>query len=214
MFYSRASQRRIAKTLAVDRKTVAKIIAEHEQARRGAPLEKRKPRKSLLDPFQDHIAQLLERYPEITAVRMLGGLAAECLYDNMKVVVSGHDGEQPIYNTRFLAFATYYGFRPVACRPRRPETKGKVERQFQLLEGNLLNGRTFSSLQHLNQTTAWWLAHVADVRQHKTTRRTPLDLFQEELPHLLPLPERPYDTAEVVYRTVNPEGYLSYLQNF
>src|SRR5438128_5675671 len=132
----------------------------------------------------------------------------------MKVVVSGHDGEQPIYNTRFLAFATYYGFRPVACRPRRPETKGKVERQFQLLEGNLLNGRTFSSLQHLNQTTAWWLAHVADVRQHKTTRRTPLDLFQEELPHLLPLPERPYDTAEVVYRTVNPEGYVSYLQNF
>src|SRR5438093_6998836 len=74
MFYSRASQRRIAKTLAVDRKTVAKIIAEHEQARRGAPLEKRKPRKSFLDPFQDHIAQLLERYPEITAFRMLEGL--------------------------------------------------------------------------------------------------------------------------------------------
>jgi len=35
-----------------------------------------------------------------------------------------------------------------------------------------------------------------------------LDLFQEELPHLLPLPEKPYDTAEVVYRTVNPEGYV------
>jgi hypothetical protein len=71
MFYSRASQRRIAKTLAVDRKTVAKIIAEHEEAQRGAPLEKRKPRKSILGPFQDNIVQLLERYPEITAVRML-----------------------------------------------------------------------------------------------------------------------------------------------
>src|SRR5439155_111440 len=66
----------------------------------------------------------------------------------------------------------------------------------------------------LNETAAWWLAHVADCRQHQTTRRTPLDLFQEELPHLLPLPEKPYDTAEVVYRTVNPEGYVSYLQNF
>ena len=31
--------------------------------------------------------------------------------------------------------------------------------------------RTFSSLQHLNETTAWWLAHVADVRVHKTTHR-------------------------------------------
>jgi len=150
----------------------------------------------------------------VAAFTYLGGLAAECLYDNMKVVVSGYDGEQPIYNTRFLAFATYYGFRPVACRPRRPETKGKVERQFQLLETNLLNGRAFSSLQHLNETAAWWLAHVADCRHHKTTHRTPLDLFQEELPHLLPLPEKPYDTAEVVYRTVNPEGYVSYQLNF
>ena len=150
----------------------------------------------------------------VQAFTHLKGVAAECLYDNMKVVVSGHDGEQPIYNTRFLAFATYYGFRPVACRPRRPQTKGKIERPFWYLEQNLLNGRTFSSLQHLNETTAWWLAQVADVRVHKTTQRTPLDLYQEELPHLLPLPEKPYDTAEVVYRTVNPEGFISYLQNF
>ena len=70
MFYSRASQRRIAKTLAVDRKTVAKIIAEHEEARSGSAPQKRKPRTSLLDPFQDNIVQLLERYPEITAVRL------------------------------------------------------------------------------------------------------------------------------------------------
>jgi hypothetical protein len=150
----------------------------------------------------------------VSAFTHLGGVAADCLYDNMKVVVSGYDGEQPIYNTRFLAFATYYGFRPVACRPRRPQTKGKIERPFWYLETNLLNGRTFASLQHLNETTAWWLAHVADVRLHKTTRRTPLDLYQEELPHLLPLPEKPFDTAEVVYRTVNPEGHISYLQNF
>ena|SRR2546426_9292978 len=70
MFYSRASHRRIAKTLGVDRKTVANVIAGHEQARTGAPPKKRPPWKSLLDPFQDNVIQLLERYPEITAVRM------------------------------------------------------------------------------------------------------------------------------------------------
>ena len=26
----------------------------------------------------------------------------------------------PLYNTRFLSFATHYGYRPQACRPRRP----------------------------------------------------------------------------------------------
>ena len=150
----------------------------------------------------------------VRAFTYLGGLAAHCLYDNMKVVVSGHDGEQPIYNTRFLAFATYYGFQPVACQPHRPETKGKVEKAFHFVETNLLNARSFTSLDHLNETAAWWLAHVADLRQHRTTGKTPLDLYRQELPHLLPLPEKPYDTAEVLYRTVNNEGCISYRANF
>ena len=53
----------------------------------------------------------------------LGGVAATCLYDNMKVVVTAYEDDVPIYNSRFLAFATHYGFRPIACRPRRPQTK-------------------------------------------------------------------------------------------
>ena len=75
-----------------------------------------------------------------------------------------HDDDGPFYNPKFLAFATHYGFRPQACRPRRPQTKGKVERQFYYVETNLLNGRTFDTLEHLNEVTAWWLADVADVR--------------------------------------------------
>jgi hypothetical protein len=30
----------------------------------------------------------------------------------------------------------------------------------------------------------------------------------------LPIPEKPYDSAEVVYRTVNSEGVIAYRQNF
>jgi transposase len=150
----------------------------------------------------------------VRAFEHLQGLAATCLYDNMKVVVTGYDGEQPIYNTRFLAFATHYGFRPWACRPRHPQTKGKIERNFWYAEKNLLNGRTFSSLEHLNQVTANWLATTADLRTHQETKRRPIDLYQEEKPHLLPLPAHPYDTALVLYRTVNSEGCVPYLQNF
>jgi transposase len=150
----------------------------------------------------------------VRAFEHLGGVAATCLYDNMKVVVARYEGDEPIYNTRFLAFATHYGYRVWACRRRRPRTKGKCERPFHFVETSLLNGREFRSLEHLNEVTVRWLAETADVRVHRETNRRPIDLHAEELPYLIPLPEKPYDTAEVVYRTVNAEGMVSYRQNF
>jgi transposase len=150
----------------------------------------------------------------VRAFEHLGGVAATCLYDNMKVVVTGYDGGEPIYNTRFLGFAAHYGFRPIACRPRRPQTKGKVERPFGYAESSLLGGRDFHSLEHLNDTTAWWLAEVADVHLHRETKARPLDRHAQEQPHLIPLPAQPFDTAEVVYRTVDAEGFVVHRTNF
>jgi transposase len=150
----------------------------------------------------------------IRAFEHLGGVAACCLYDNMKVVVLRHGEEGPLYNPRFLAFATHYGFTPQACRPRRPQTKGKVERPFWYAETNLLNGRTFRTLEHLNEVTAWWLANVADVRVHGETRQRPVDRHAEERPRLIALPEQSYEVAPVVYRVVSVEGFVAYQQNF
>jgi hypothetical protein len=77
-----------------------------------------------------------------------------------------------------------------------------------------LNGRTFTSLEHLNEVARRWLAETADLRTHRETRRRPIDLFEEEKPHLLALPARAYDTARVLYRTVDADGHIAYLQNF
>lgn len=150
----------------------------------------------------------------IRAFEHLDGVARQCLYDNMKTVVTRYDGDEPVLNTRFLAFATHYGFRPWPCRRGRPQTKGKVERPFDYIERNLLNARTFSCLDQLNELLTWWMANRADVRVHRVTKQRPIDRHESERAHLLPLPAQPHDTAEVCSRVVNAEGRISYRNNF
>ncbi len=149
----------------------------------------------------------------VHAFHHLGGVARVCLYDNFKAVVLRHDADGAFYNPKFLAFATHYGFRPQACRVRRPQTKGKVERQFHFVETNLLNGRTFETLEHLNEATVGWLQSVADVRVLRDFQESPLQRHAVEQPHLLALPTCDFDTAQVVYRHVNVEGYVTHRLN-
>jgi transposase len=149
----------------------------------------------------------------VHAFHHLGGVARVCLYDNFKAVVLRHDADGAFYNPKFLAFATHYGFRPQACRVRRPQTKGKVERQFHFVETSLFNGRTFETLEHLNEVTAQWLASVADVRVLRDFKESPLERHALEQPHLLALPTCDFDTAQVVYRHVNVEGYVTHRLN-
>lgn len=150
----------------------------------------------------------------VRAFHHLGGVARVCLYDNFKAVVLWHDADGPLYNPKFLAFATHYGFRPQACRVRRPQTKGKCERKFYYVETSLLNGRTFDTLEHLNAVTAQWLREVADVRRLRDFQESPAQRHAREQPHLLPLPAADFDTALVLYRHVNVEGFVAYRLNF
>lgn len=81
------------------------------------------------------------------------------------------------------------------------------------VETNLFNGRTFETLTHLNEVTAWWLENVADVRSLRDFKESPLQRHAVEQPHLLTLPTSDFDTAQVVYRHVNVEGYVTHRLN-
>jgi transposase len=70
MSYGGASQRRIAGALGLARKTVAKILKQHELERAGTVVSKTTRRPRLLDPYEETMTEMLERYPDITAVRL------------------------------------------------------------------------------------------------------------------------------------------------
>jgi transposase len=149
----------------------------------------------------------------IEAFSAFGGVAARCKYDNQKAVVVRWEGSQPIYNLRFIDFATYYEYRPVACRPGHPNDKPHVERSFWELERSFFNGREFADEQDLAAQLEGWRTGTSDLRPHPKAKRQPIELFAEECSALLPLPQHPYDTARVIYRLCDIEGYVAWEGN-
>ncbi len=142
------------------------------------------------------------------------GTPAQCLYDSEKTVVLRWEAGRPVMNPAFSGFATHYRIRPIICRRGRPETKGKIERPFQYVEGNLLCGREFQDIDDLRACARWWMKEVSDMHRHDTTGRPPLELFhEEELSALTRLPLHPYDSAEVALRVCNLDGYIEFETN-
>ena len=143
----------------------------------------------------------------VHAFRRLQGVAHKCKYDNQKAVVLRWEGNQPVYNPRFVAFATHYEFIPVACRPYKPNDKPRVERSFWELVRSFFNGREFRDEGDLRTQLSRWMDEVCDQRGKK---RTSLERFEDERQHLRPLPRHPYDTARVVYRVCDIEGCIAW----
>jgi transposase len=115
---------------------------------------------------------LIRRHQD--AFQYFQGCPRECLYDNEKTIVLRWEAGRPVFNPAFTLFITHYNCRPIACRPGRPQTKGKIEAPFKYIESNLLGGREFQDIEDLRATARWWLKEKADLHIHDTTGRPPL----------------------------------------
>jgi len=155
---------------------------------------------------------LIRRHQD--AFSYYGGICRQCLYDGEKTVVLRWEAGQPVFNPAFSAFITHYECKPVACRPGRAQTKGKIEAPFLYVEKNLLNGRDFQDLDDLKATARWWMAEKSDLHLHDTTRRAPIELFlEQERSALQPLPAHPYDSSEVALRVCEVDGFIEFETN-
>jgi transposase len=131
-----------------------------------------------------------------SAFHYVGGVPQELLFDQLKAVIVDDrrpQGGRVFENPEFLRFAAHWGFRIRACRPYRAQTKGKVERPVRYVRQSFLYARSFAGDADLNAQALHWLATVANVRLHATTKEQPLVRFErDERVTLRPLAPRPY----------------------
>ncbi len=89
-------------------------------------------------------------------------------------------------------------------------TKTRVERPIPYIRDSFWAGRTFASLEEINQAAQKWCLLVAGGRIHGTTRQRPLDLFTTvEAAALRPLPTEPFESAIWTQGKVAPDCHVA-----
>jgi transposase len=142
------------------------------------------------------------------AFQHFGGVPDRIIVDNAKAMVLTHTREAMVWNTTYADFTAYYGVRPWACAPYRPQTKGKVESGVKYVQRNALAGKRFTSWDHLNAWLLEWATTIADLRVHGTTHEVPLARFAREA--LTPIGTRPpYQWAQIRRRIVASDALVS-----
>ena len=107
----------------------------------------------------------------IAAFIYMDGVPREIKSDNQKACVDRYEMGQPVFNRKYLEFATHYRFTPQSITPGKPTENLKIERPFYYLERSFLNGRSFNDLDDLKEQLQRWLIEVNDLRTHQTTKQ-------------------------------------------
>jgi len=138
-----------------------------------------------------------------------GGVPRHVVIDNLKAAVTTADWFDPELNPKIEAFAAHYGCIFLPTKPYTPRHKGKIESGIGYVQGNALPDRDFDGLAEHNAFLLEWETTVADVRIHGTTKRRPIDLFEEfERAALLPLPAERFPFFHEAERSVHRDGHV------
>ncbi len=166
-------------------------------------------RRQYIEVVEDKTQKTLLR-ALVNAFIYLDGIPREIKSDNQKACVDRWEMGRPVFNARYLEFASHYRFRPLAITPGRPTENLKIERPFYYLERSFLNAREFKDVGDLKLQLQQWLTQVNDVRVHATTRQRPIDRYIQEHPHLQVLPANHFDTSRMVHLVVNQESCVQW----
>src|SRR5215218_295489 len=140
-----------------------------------------------------------------------GGVPAVIVYDRTKTVVRRHvgRGQATPLHPEALAFAGHYGFAVWLAAGYRPQTKGRVERQVEIVRSHVLDGRSFDSLAEMDAAFAAWLP-VRRAQTHRTHAEVIAVRAERDRAALGRLPEHPYVVCERHTRRVGKDALISF----
>src|SRR5690606_18128841 len=113
-------------------------------------------------------------------------------------------------NRSYRELARHFGFKVDPTPPRSPEKKGKVESAVRYVKQSFFKPRRGELDAHtVRPALDRWVREIAGTRDHGTTRRQPLTVFEdEEHAAMRPLPLQPFELALWKEVTVHPDCHV------
>jgi len=143
------------------------------------------------------------------AFASFGGVPAIIKLDNLKSGVLKASLYEPILNVHYKSFSEHWGFIANPCPPRKPEHKGRVERDVGYTKSNALKNRKFTSLENGNLFLKHWNKKWARTRIHGSKKCQVWKLFCDfEQAALKSLAEKRFAMFKVGKRKVDPYGNI------
>jgi transposase len=139
------------------------------------------------------------------------GVPRVLLYDNLKSAVLERRGDAIRFHPTLLCFAGHYRYEPRPVAVARGNEKGRVEKAIRYVRDAFFAARDFADLDDLNAQAALWCnGQAADRRCAAEPARTVREVFAEEGPHLLRLPDNPPPVHECLQVRVGKTPYVRF----
>jgi transposase len=149
------------------------------------------------------------------AFDFFGGVPRSVVLDNLKPGVVKADIYDPVLNRAYAELERHYGFVADPAKVGCAKMKGKVERGVPVVRGHLLAGRTFRDIDEGNERALRWCKEEIGMEIHGTTKRKPYEVFRtEEVSHLRPLPEEPFQCPQWKDCTVHPDHHVVFDKSY
>ena len=151
------------------------------------------------------------------STRRCAGSAASPTYaltDNERTVTIDRVAGIAVKHPVLVAAGRHYGLQIHACVPADPASKGGSESTVKIAKADLVptDANLLPAYESFAELRAACEAFCEEVnaREHRETRRPPIELLAEERQRLHPVPDEPYTVAFGLTRVVDDESTIRY----